>query len=204
MIITATKAEASAISKVVREALKDQGKIADRTAVLFENADHEILELCEGDRVLFKQNAKALGLKNNEQGTVLHTEQNGEEVRLKIELDNGEIREIDSAEYNNIRSGFAVTGHSSQGETVQNSYVLFNSGISDFSWSYVGLTRHKEHTKLYTTLEDRENLGAKFAEQHFKNTTFDLDIDHSSQPTHEAAPVLEAAGTDLGGFEIGD
>lgn len=174
MAIAATNAEAVLLNEQIREELKSAGKLDRDTGAMFENADGNTLEISKGDRVLFKKNSKARGVNNNLRGTVLECRQSGESAVLKIQGDDGKTRTIDTSEYPDLRHAYAVTGHASQGATVQKSFVLFNRGTADLSWGYVSMTRHKDRATLYATEADKPELAEKFSKANFKGTTLDL------------------------------
>lgn len=203
MAITATNAEAVLLNNEIREELKERGEI-EKKGVTFTNADGHDIEFSKGDRVLFKQNSKINGVKNNQSGTVLSVEQRGDNARLKIETEDGKIKTIDSREYAHLRHGYAITTHSSQGATVKKGFYLFNRG-ADLSQGYVGLTRHKDSVKIYATEADRPEMAARFASANFKGTTLDLatvvKLDQPAQvaqatPTPAKAQTAPAVGAD--------
>jgi Ti-type conjugative transfer relaxase TraA len=192
MIIASTRAEARLLNEQAREELKSAGKIEGDTLGMFENADGDTLEMSKGDRIIFKKNSPSRGIVNNMRGTVKECRQDGENSILKIECDDGKTREINTEEYSDIRHGYAITGHASQGATVQKSFVLFNRGASDLSWGYVAMTRHKDRVQLYATEADRPDLAERFSKAALKGTT--LDLKEYEQTTPEAA-----AGKDMEG-----
>jgi Ti-type conjugative transfer relaxase TraA len=184
MIITSTRAEARLLNEQAREELKSAGKLEADTLGMFENAEGDTLEMSKGDRIIFKKNSPSRGIVNNLRGTVKECRQVGERSILSIECDDGKTREIDTADYNDIRHGYAITGHASQGATVEKSFVLFNRGASDLSWGYVAMTRHKDRVNLYATEADRPDLAEKFSKAAFKGTTLDLkEYDQAQAPT---------------------
>ncbi|MDI9331072.1 MAG: MobF family relaxase [Alphaproteobacteria bacterium] len=192
MIVAATKSEARLLNEQTREELKAAGQLDRDTGALFENGDGDTLEMSKGDRIIFKKNNLSRGIVNNLKGTVKECHQQGEHSILKIECDDGKTREVNTEDYPHLRHGYAITGHASQGATIQKSFVLFNRGASDLSWGYVALTRHKDRVNLYATEADRPDLAEKFSKAAMKGTT--LDLKEYEQATPEAA-----AGKDMEG-----
>lgn len=174
MAIAVTNAEAVLLNEQIREELKAAGKLDRDTGAMFENAEGNTLEVSKGDRVLFKKNSKTRSVNNNLRGTVLECRQSGDHAILKIQGDDGKTRTIDTSDYPDLRHAYAVTGHASQGATVQKSFVLFNRGTADLSWGYVSMTRHKDRATLYATEADKPELAEKFSKANFKGTTLDL------------------------------
>ncbi len=192
MIVAATKTEARLLNEQTREELKAAGQLDRDTGALFENGDGDTLEMSKGDRIIFKKNNLSRGIVNNLRGTVKECHQQGEHSILKIECDDGKTREVNTEDYPHLRHGYAITGHASQGATIQKSFVLFNRGASDLSWGYVAMTRHKDRVNLYATEADRPDLAEKFSKGAMKGTT--LDLKEYEQATPEAA-----AGKDMEG-----
>lgn len=174
MIVAATKAEARLLNEQTREEFKANGQIENDTGALFENGDGDSLEISKGDRVIFKKNNLSRGIVNNLRGTVKECQQVGKNSVLKIECDDGKTREINTEDYPHLRHAYAITGHASQGATTKKSFVLFNRGVSDLSWGYVAMTRHKDRVQLYATKADRPDLAEKFSKAAMKGTTLDL------------------------------
>jgi conjugative relaxase-like TrwC/TraI family protein len=179
--ICATNADAQALNDAIRDELKLKGEISP-TGAEFDNADGSTLEMCKGDRILFKKNNDILGVKNNEVGKVLEVQahKNGG-LMLTIETEEGQ-KTIDTNDYNHFKHAHAITTHASQGSTYKNSFYLYSSG-ADLHQSYVALTRHKDSTKMYCTQYDKEDMAQGMAVAHIKQTTLDLK-------TPEAAPEI--------------
>ncbi|WP_282611086.1 Ti-type conjugative transfer relaxase TraA [Pelagibius sp. Alg239-R121] len=97
-----------------------------------------------GDRILFRQNDKQLGVKNGSLGRVTEIG----EGSLSAQLDSGERLRIDPAEYRNFDHGYAMTIHKSQGATVDRSFVLGTGGM-DRHLTYVAMSRHRHRADLY-------------------------------------------------------
>lgn len=114
-------------------------------------------QLWENDRVLFTRNSLRDGVKNGQVGTV-------EEIRgqsLTVRLDTGARRVIDTAHYDHLKLGYAVTTHKAQGDTRQQNFVLVGGTMQDRELSYVQLSRTRGKTFLFT---DREQAGDELAQ----------------------------------------
>ncbi len=97
-----------------------------------------------GDRILFRQNDKQLGVKNGSLGSVTAIEKGA----LTARLDSGETLRIDPTAYRNFDHGYAMTIHKSQGATVDRSFVLGTGGM-DRHLTYVAMSRHRHRADLY-------------------------------------------------------
>jgi ATP-dependent exoDNAse (exonuclease V) alpha subunit len=74
----------------------------------------EMRSLSAGDRIQFTAPANELKVANRELGTVKSIEEN---VRLRLKMDGGRIVELDPRKHLHLDHGYAMTSHSSQGQT---------------------------------------------------------------------------------------
>lgn len=102
------------------------------------------LKIAIGERLLFRQNDKTLGVRNGDLGTV----QSIKNDQFQIKLDSGELLTIPCS-YTKMDYGYALTVHKSQGMTVKHSKVLIDSKYWDRHLSFVAMTRHKDSLKIY-------------------------------------------------------
>ena len=138
-------------------------------------------EFAAGDRVVCLRNSDALGVRNGTRGTVEAVDADRRE--LTVLTDRGERAELDRAylEAGHVRHGYALTGHSAQGVTVERAFVLGTGGQRLQEWGYVALSRAREETCLYVTGEPRER------ESHFH------DLDDRDHVTVLAQALEESA-----------
>lgn len=123
-----------------------------------------IYDFHENDRVVFTRNNKSLDVKNGTFGTVRRF--NKLLGTISIEIDNEEkkrtqVRTFSVKDYADIRLGYAVTTHKSQGATVKNAFVLTNETMMDRQISYVQMSRAKQRTQIFTT---RDEAGDRLAD----------------------------------------
>jgi Ti-type conjugative transfer relaxase TraA len=159
-ILSFTKRSVSALNSQAREALKEL-KLIGREEIVYQGTDKKLL-ISIGDRLLFKQNNKNVGIRNGDIGTV----RSWNNQCMEIELDNGERKQI-PRDYKTIDYGYALTVHKSQGMTTNSCFVLVDNDYWDRNLSYVALTRHKKEVKIYVdkmqhpTLNDLKNTMSK-------------------------------------------
>lgn len=105
----------------------------------------------EGDRLVFGQNNKELGVKNGMLGSVLAVTEN----EVKVALDGDKKRHVtfNPSTYQNFDHGYAVTIHKSQGATVEQAYVL-GSRSMDRHLAYVAMTRRREDLHVFLSRDD--------------------------------------------------
>lgn len=140
----------------------------------------------QGDRVIFTRNQKSLGVKNGNFGTVRGF--NTMMGTVSIELDGkgpsqDRTRKISLSSYSDMRLGYAVTTHKSQGMTVKNAFVLTDEQMIDRQMSYVQLSRVEHEAKIFTT---KEEAGDKL-----------VDLERSMSRDREKIMAMELAKKEL-------
>ena len=152
------RADVRAINDTIRTELQDRGELArgeDAGALTFQTNDGS-REFAPGDRIVFLENNRDLGVKNGMLGTVDHVEAG----RIVATLDGGQERSVSvpMGDYQAIDHGYATTIHKNQGATVDRSYVLA-SGTMDRHLTYVAMTRHRDGVQLYAAQDEFTNAG---------------------------------------------
>jgi Ti-type conjugative transfer relaxase TraA len=153
----------------------------------------------KGDRLLFRENNRDLGIKNGMLGTV----ERADPGRLEIKLDTakgpgmGRAVSISTADYPAVDHGYATTIHKAQGVTVDRTFVLA-SGSMDRHLAYVGMTRHRDSVTLYAgrdEFKDVAALSSRLSRAGLKETTLDYAQRRGIERDAGAPPVpgLEAA-----------
>lgn len=153
------RADVRALNADIRSELQERGHLAkgeEDGELVFQTNDGK-RAFAPGDRIVFLENSRDLGVKNGMLGTVEHV-QSG---RLIAQLDgrNGDSVSIPMDTYQAIDHGYATTIHKNQGATVDRSFVLA-SGTMDRHLTYVAMTRHRDGVQLYA---DRQEFTDKRA-----------------------------------------
>ena len=135
-----------------------------------------------GDRVQLTAPSPDLKLANRELGTV---EGIGQDGRMSLKMDggrpgDGEV-EIDPLKHPHLDHGYAVTSHSSQGQTADRVLIHVDTelGAKDLlnnRMAYVAVSRGAYDAQIFTN--DREKLGAALGH----------DVSHSSAHVPEMKP----------------
>jgi Ti-type conjugative transfer relaxase TraA len=157
------RADVHAINDAIRTELQERGELAqgeDAGALTFQTNDGK-REFAPGDRIVFLENNRDLGVKNGMLGTVEAVEPG----RLTARLD-GAARSWEDArsvsistnDYQAIDHGYATTIHKNQGATVDRAYVMA-SGTMDRHLTYVAMTRHRDGVQLYAAQDEFTNAG---------------------------------------------
>ncbi|HEV7313734.1 Ti-type conjugative transfer relaxase TraA [Sphingopyxis sp.] len=146
IILTHTNDEVRALNEEVRDRLKASGALGNEVVVTIERGERGF---AEGDRVMFLQNERGMGVKNGSLGTV----QNVDRMRMAVMLDDGRSIAFDLKDYAHVEHGYAATIHKAQGMTVDRVQVLATPGVDSHS-TYVALSRHREQVNLYYGRDD--------------------------------------------------
>src|SRR3546814_18051246 len=111
MILTHTNDEREQLNEAVRERLKAGGALGQEVAIKVERGERMF---AEGDRIMFLQNERGMGVKNGSLGTV----ESVTPARMAVALDDGRRVAFDLKDYAHVDHGYAATSHKSQGMTV--------------------------------------------------------------------------------------
>jgi ATP-dependent exoDNAse (exonuclease V) alpha subunit len=149
VMIAYRRADVSELNAVARTLLDREGKLGPERVSLDSG-----LELAVGDRVLCTRNDRALGVCNGHRGTVVGVD--GEERAIVVELDDRRrltfpARYLDAG---HVRHAYALTGHKTQGLTVERAFVLAEGQGKLREWGYVALSRARCETRLYAVAQE--------------------------------------------------
>jgi ATP-dependent exoDNAse (exonuclease V) alpha subunit len=135
-----------------------------------------------GDRVQLTAPSPDLKLANRELGTVLEIKSGiGQDGRMSLKMDGGREVELDSVKNPHLDHGYAVTSHSSQGQTADRVLIHADTelGAKDLlnnRMAYVAVSRGAYDAQIFTN--DREKLGAALGH----------DVSHSSAHVPDMKP----------------
>lgn len=139
-----------------------EGRAQERVRALTYQTNDGKRDFAEGDRIVFLENDRDLGVKNGMLGKVLSVEQDAIQVQLDGRTaDQSDIVSVPVNSYQAIDHGYATTIHKNQGATVDRAFVLA-SGTMDRHLTYVAMTRHRDGAQLYA---DRQEFTDKKAGQ---------------------------------------
>ena len=150
IILTHTNDEVRALNEAARERMRAAGDLGDDVRVTVERGARNF---ASGDRVMFLQNERGLGVKNGTLGTIEQVSAQSMTVRTD---DGRDPSRFDLKDYNRIDHGYAATIHKAQGMTVDRTHVLATPGM-DAHGSYVALSRHRDGVDLHYGRDDFAN-----------------------------------------------
>ncbi|NTF59324.1 Ti-type conjugative transfer relaxase TraA [Agrobacterium rhizogenes] len=158
------RADVRAINDAIRAELQDRGELAqgeDAGALTFQTNDGK-REFAPGDRIVFLENNRDLGVKNGMLGTVERVEAGrpgaGPMIVAQLDGRGSDSISVSTGDYQAIDHGYATTIHKNQGATVDRAYVMA-SGTMDRHLTYVAMTRHRDGVQLYAAQDEFTNAG---------------------------------------------
>ena len=124
----------------------------------------------QGDRVQLTAPYHAEKLANRELGTVEEIDKNG---NLKLKMDSGREVEFNAKQHPHLDYGYAVTSHSSQGQTADRVLIHVDStqahgALLNSRMAYVSVSRAQFDVKMYTN--DAKTLGQELSRDVTKAT----------------------------------
>ncbi|HEY0331154.1 MAG TPA: AAA family ATPase, partial [Rhodopseudomonas sp.] len=170
IILTHTNDEVRALNDGARERMRAAGDLGEDMRLTVERGARSF---AAGDRVMFLQNERSLGVKNGTLGTIERVSTQSMSVRI----DDGRSVEFDLKDYNRIDHGYAATIHKAQGMTVDRTHVLATPGMDAHS-SYVALSRHRDGMDLHYGRDDfagQDRLVRTLSRDRTKDMASDYD-----------------------------
>jgi Ti-type conjugative transfer relaxase TraA len=176
IVLAHRRADVQELNASIRVGRQERGELAGELSYVTNDGERKF---APGDRIIFLENNRDLGVKNGMIGTVEAVE----DGRLTARLDQpasrkeGEGRRVSvsMADYAAVDHGYATTIHKSQGATVDRSFVLASETM-DRHLTYVAMTRHREEAALYAGRDefaDLAVLSARLGRSQVKETTLD-------------------------------
>jgi len=142
--LVGTNKERVGVNEQAREAMREAGALRGQDAPF--KTEQTRRQFASGDRVMFLENNKQLGVMNGTTGTV----ERAAPGCLVVNTDEGKRVEIEQDQYNKIDHGYAYTVHKAQGVTVDRAHLISGKATSRES-AYVGMSRHREYAVMHGT-----------------------------------------------------
>ena len=151
IILTHTNDEVRALNEAARGRLRAAGDLGEDVRLTVERGTRNF---ARGDRVMFLQNERGLGVKNGTLGTIEQVSAQS----MTVQTDDRRSVRFDLGDYNRVDHGYAATIHKAQGMTVDRTHVLATPGM-DAHGSYVALSRHRGGVDLHYGRDDFASQG---------------------------------------------
>jgi ATP-dependent exoDNAse (exonuclease V) alpha subunit len=126
----------------------------------------ETIELRAGDKMQFTRNDRVLGRVNGQQAEITAIDPSTRSATVRLARGKVETLKFDDPRNQHIAHSYVATAFAAQGRTAERSFIHAESGAThliDQKSFYVGLSRAKETTALYT--DDRAKLVAAIQER---------------------------------------
>ena len=209
VMLAYTNKDVAKLNQQARTLLRDDGTLLgkDYTAFVKHGERTATIDLAVGDKIIFRENNRELGVFNGSIGTVSFLSgYNNEAEQITVTLDSGRVIEFGLNDYNSIQHGYASTIHSSQGITVDNAYLLASRNMNA-NLAYVGMTRHRQDLQIYYSAEEFEggyhemvNTLSKGQQKEFvgdKSLIEDVEAAKISQLINRRETLADKAGANL-------
>ena len=147
----------------------------------------------EGDRIQFTAPSKELHVASRELGTIVRIDERGE---IAVRTDSGRVVEFQLKNHPHLDYGYAVTSHSSQGQTADRVLIHADTEESphlvNSRMAYVAVSRGRYDAQIYTN--DKSELAQRLSRDVSHSTAIHTGQDHAGM-THSQGHVQgEALG----------
>jgi ATP-dependent exoDNAse (exonuclease V) alpha subunit len=145
-------------------------------------------EFSQGDRVQFTSPSRELQVANRELGTIQRLSDAG---NLEIRMDSGRDVRFNIREHPHLDHGYAVTSHSSQGQTADRVLIHVDTDKSELlvndRFAYVSVSRGQYDAKIYTN--DASQLFRSLSRDSSQRTATEVE-QQPSVPNNEPISAL--------------
>jgi len=150
LVLSETNSQVDALNLEIRGRLKEKGYLKDPVTIRGNDrgGKNQDREFATGDRILFTQNSRKLGVQNGLFGQIEKIEKKNLGYDFKIKTDAGNHLKVNTADYKHLEHGYAATVYKSQGDTVDKTFFLVADRASRES-SYVAMSRHRENAYVF-------------------------------------------------------
>ncbi len=175
------------LNRLAREWREQWGFISDRRITVAGT------EWAIGDRMVCRRNDYSLGVRNGTQGAVVDLGRRA--GHLDLFTDYGEIVRIPADYLPHARHGFALTGHVSQGESVDRTFVLASPERGGAEWAYVAGSRQRHDLQVFVVHHEAGSVGDALARAWSRSQAKSLALDLVGPADRGSA--MDAARRDL-------
>jgi conjugative relaxase-like TrwC/TraI family protein len=146
-----------------------------------------------GDRLVCRRNDYGLGVRNGTRGTVVQLDRFGEHLDLRT--DHGQIVRLPAHYLHHARHGYALTGHVSQGESVDRTFLLASPDRGGAQWAYVAASRQRHDLQVFVVHHDPGEIEAALGRAWSRSQGKSLAIDLIDPARRQA--VMDGARADV-------
>lgn len=194
VIFTQTRLESSAINRMCQKERQRAGQVKT-TGVVFNGQP-----ICVGDRVLFHEALRRIGIENGYAGTVLAVDPRRNRISVRLDGEPSEqnkkrghrqIVTISPKDFKDrgVSLFYSATTHKLQGQGVEKAFLLLGGRMTDREMTYVQSSRGKTITKLFV---DELNAG-----ENLKSIANAIARSRAKKMAHEIAEHGRRKGPEL-------
>ncbi len=195
LILAHDRADVAALNALARAALDDAGQLGTERLVAHGR------EWAPGDRLVCRRNDYRPGLdvRNGTRGTVERVDAGAGSLTLRA--DDARVIQLPADYLDHAHHGYALTGHVSQGSTVDRTFLLASPERGGAEWAYVAGSRHRIDLRVYVSADDPERaaaaLGATWERRQAKRLAIErLEGAERARPAPERERDTSGAGPD--------
>ncbi len=187
LILAHDRHEVAVLNQMAREALDGAGLLGPSRLVASGR------EWAPGDRLVCRRNDYRLGVRNGTRGTVLEID--AASRALIVRTDEGAAVRLPEQYLGDVHHGYALTGHISQGATVERTYLLATPERGGKEWAYVAASRQRVDLSLFAVHHEPERLEATLIRSWERSDAKHLALDIVD--TGDRLAVVSAARVEL-------
>ncbi len=148
LILAHDRADVAALNVLARARLDQEGILGRERLVVHGR------EWAAGDRLVCRRNdyRPELEVRNGTRGTVERVDP--EDGTLVLRADDGRLVQLPADYLGHAHHGYAMTGHVSQGATVDRTYLLASPERGGAEWAYVAASRHRIDLRVYAITDE--------------------------------------------------
>lgn len=149
LILAHDRADVEALNQSARQVVDEAGWLGPTRLVASGR------EWAAGDRLVCRRNdyRPEVDVRNGTRGTVEAI--NRDRGSLLVRTDAGRRVELPADYLDHAHHGYAITGHASQGATVDRTFLLATPERGSAEWAYVAASRHRVALQVYVAGTDR-------------------------------------------------
>ncbi|HHT9700152.1 TPA: Ti-type conjugative transfer relaxase TraA [Legionella pneumophila] len=195
IMLSYTRKTVNQLNDLARASLIAENKLGEEN-IVYQGLERE-LKISTGERLLFRENNKVLGVRNGDTATVkeINTQ------HMSVQLDSGELLTIPK-EYKALDYAYALTVHKSQGMTAKKVRVLIDSKYWDRNLTFVAMTRHKESLNIYADKENHpteQALKQTLSRSSTKDNVIDWPLDFATRAGFDSDSLIGKAVNHIAG-----
>ena len=148
LILAHDRADVAALNALARDALDEAGALGCERLVAHGR------QWAPGDRLVCRRNDYRPGLdvRNGTRGTVERVD--AEAGALSLSATDGRLIHLPADYLEHAHHGYAITGHVSQGASVDRTFLLASPERGGAEWAYVAASRHRIDLRVYAIADE--------------------------------------------------